>query len=101
MLLISYPILFVLKKDGILKLYINYRQLNNIIIKNRYILSLILELMDKLKGKKYYIKLNPHKTYNLICIKEGEKWKIIFKIKYKYYEYIIILFKLTNTLVII
>ena len=44
---VEYPILFVLKKDGILYLYINYQQLNNITIKNRYVLLLMLELMNK------------------------------------------------------
>jgi hypothetical protein len=39
-----YPILFVLKKDGKLKIYVNYRKLNDITIKNRYILLLIYEI---------------------------------------------------------
>jgi hypothetical protein len=39
-----YPVLFVLKKDGKLKIYVNYRKLNDITIKNRYILLLIYEI---------------------------------------------------------
>jgi hypothetical protein len=39
-----YPILFVLKKDGKLRIYVNYRKFNDIIIKNRYTLSLIYEI---------------------------------------------------------
>jgi hypothetical protein len=43
-LLARYLILFVLKKDGKLRIYVNYRKLNNITIKNRYILLLIYEI---------------------------------------------------------
>jgi hypothetical protein len=39
-----YPVLFVPKKDGKLRIYVNYRKLNNIIIKNRYTLPLIHEI---------------------------------------------------------
>ena len=48
-LLIGTPILFILKKDGKLRLYVNYKQLNNIIRKNRYPLPLIEELKDRIK----------------------------------------------------
>ena len=68
-----YPILFILKKDGILKLYMDYHQLNNIIIKNKYTLPLISEFMDKFRGKKYYIKLDFRGVYNLICMKEDKE----------------------------
>ena len=58
----------------------DYHQLNNIIIKNKYALPLILELMDWFKGKKCYIKLDLYRAYNLIYMKEGEEWKIAFRI---------------------
>ena len=51
----------------------DYQQLNNITIKNRYTLPLMLELTDRLKGKKYYIKLDLHGAYNLIYMKDGEE----------------------------
>jgi hypothetical protein len=43
-LLVKYPILFVLKKDGKLRIYVDYKKLNDITIKNRYILLLIYEI---------------------------------------------------------
>ena len=70
--------------------------MNNITIKNRYTLSLISELTDRFKKKSYYIKLDLCGIYNLIYMKEGEKWKMIFQIKYRHYKYTIILFGLTN-----
>ena len=48
----GYPIIFISKKDGTLHLYINYRQLNNITIKNKYILLFISKFMDRLIRKK-------------------------------------------------
>ena len=44
MLLAGYPILFILKKNNRFRLYIDYRKLNDIIIKNKYLLSNIAEL---------------------------------------------------------
>jgi hypothetical protein len=47
-----YLILFILKPDGKLRLYIDYRRLNEITVKNRYTLSLIHEMQNRIKGVK-------------------------------------------------
>ena len=57
------PILFVLKKDGGLCLCVDYRGLNRIIIKNRYLLPLILEILDCLSRAKYFSKVNVKDVY--------------------------------------
>ena len=44
----GYLIFFIKKKDDTFRLYVDYRQLNNIIIKNRYILPKIDELFDRI-----------------------------------------------------
>jgi len=90
--------LFVLKKDKIKRLYIDYRKINEITIKDRYLLSLADKLRDKLQGAKIFTKLDLRGAYNLVRIKKGKKWKITFKIRYKYYEYLVIPFGLTNAL---
>ena len=69
----GYPILFIPKKDGILRLYIDYRKLNDITIKNRYPLPSISELQDRLSRAKYFTKLDLRGAYNLIRIKAGEE----------------------------
>jgi len=51
-------VLFILKKDGSLRLYVDYRRLNKVTIKNRYLLSLISETLDRLVGSKYFTKLD-------------------------------------------
>ena len=56
----------MLKKDGTLRLYINYRELNNITVKNIYLLLLILNLQDRLQEVKWFTKLNISKAYNQI-----------------------------------
>jgi hypothetical protein len=61
------------KKDGSLKLYVDYRLLNNITVKNSYPLLLILELQDRLQGAQWFTKLNIIKTYIRIKIKEDKE----------------------------
>jgi hypothetical protein len=90
------PILFVPKKDGSLRLCVDYRQLNSITIKDRYALPLINELHDRLRGAKYFTSLDMRGAYNLIRIKEGEEWKTAFRTRYGLYEYRVMPFGLTN-----
>lgn len=92
----GFPILFVPKKNGKLRMCVDYRQLNNITIKNRYPLPLITELQDKLHGAKYFTTLDLKGAYNLIRIKEGEEWKTAFRTRQGLYEYLVMPFGLTN-----
>ena len=92
----GYPILFVPKKDGTLRLCVDYRKLNSITIKNRYPLPNISELQDRLQGAKYFTKLDLRGAYNLIRMKAGEEWKTAFRTRYGHYEYTVMPFGLTN-----
>jgi hypothetical protein len=67
------PVLFVPKKDSKKRLYINYRKLNAITVKDRYALPLADELRDRLYRAKVFTKLDLREAYNLIRIKEGEE----------------------------
>ena len=67
------PILFSKKKDGDLRLCVDYRGLNRITTKNRYPLPLISEALDCLVGAKSYTKL-VWDTYHMIRIAEGDEW---------------------------
>ena len=89
-------ILFVLKKDKRLQLYIDYRELNQMIIKNRHLLSLISETLNRLSEVKYFIKLNLKDVYHWIHIKKDDEWKTAFHTHYSHFKYIIILFELVN-----
>ena len=70
---------FVNKKDGKLRPCQDYRYLNDWMIKNAYLLPLISELMDKLKGAKYFSKMDVQWGYNNIQIRKGDEWKAAFK----------------------
>ena len=58
------PVMFVLKSDGSLQLVIDYRCLNDIIIKNCYPLPLISDMLNRLQGAKKFTKLNCKDAYN-------------------------------------
>ena len=72
-IIVEFPILFIPKKDRKLRLYVNYRKLNVIIIKDKYLLSNIREFQNHLTEAKWFIKLDLHKTYNLVRIKKDDK----------------------------
>jgi hypothetical protein len=93
-------ILFILKKDGNFRLYINYRSFNKIIIKNRYPFSLIREILNRFNGAVIYTKFDLKKIYYRIRIKKGDEWKTIFRIRYDHFEYKIIFFNFVNISVI-
>lgn len=90
------PILFVPKKDGGLRLCVDYRGLNKVTIKNRHPLPLIGETLDRLNGAKVFTKLDLKDAYHRIRIKEGDEWKTAFRTRYGHFEYMVMPFGLTN-----
>jgi hypothetical protein len=94
---IASPFFFVKKKDGSLRPVQDYRRLNKITIRNRYPLPLFSELMDKLKGAKYFTKLDVRWGYENIRIKEGDEWKAVFITNHGLFEPTIMFFGLTNS----
>ena len=90
------PIFFILKVEGIMRLYIDYRRLNKIIIKNWYPLLLINKLFNRLSYAKIFIKLDLYNMYYRFYIKKGDEWKTVFKICYSYFKYLVIPFSLAN-----
>ena len=78
-LLIRHGVLFVPKKDGTLRACIDYRKLNAITRKNRYLLLRIDELQDRLVGVKWFTAIDIRDAYYRIRIKKGEEWKTVFR----------------------
>src|SRR5450755_579503 len=66
-------VLFVFKKDSKLQLVVNYYKLNNVTIKDKYSILLLVKLNNRLSKAKFFTKLNQKGGYNYICIKEGKK----------------------------
>ncbi len=92
----EYSILFVLKSNESLRLCVDYRALNNIMIKNSYSLSLIAELQNRLQSAQWFMKFDILETFNRIWIKEEDEWKTVFCTRLKHYEYLIMSFDLIN-----
>ena len=72
-------ILFIKKKDGSLRLCVDYWGLNAVTIKDKYPIPLISEILDHLGQAKIFTKLDLQGAYNLIHIKEGDEWKTAFQ----------------------
>jgi len=93
------PFFFVSKKDlKKLRPCQDYRRLNEGTIKNAYPLPWVDELLDKLKGAKYFTKLNLQWEYNNVRIKEGDEWKVAFKMNKGLFEPLVMFFGLCNSL---
>ena len=71
--------LFVKKKDGTLWLCIDYRQLNKLIVKNKYPLPIINDLFDQLKGASIFSKIDLRYGYHQLKIKDADVHKTAFR----------------------
>ena len=98
--LIEVSILFVKKFDKSLRLCVDYRELNKIIVKNKYSLSILLKTLDRFASAWHFIKIDIRNTYHRIRIRKNDEWKIAFRTRYEQFEYQIISFDLVNTLAI-
>ncbi|KAJ1586167.1 hypothetical protein NDA11_003862 [Ustilago hordei] len=90
------PVLFVPKKDGGLRLCVDYHGLNEITLKNWVLLPLIKEQLFLLQKAKVYMKLDLRAAYNLIRIAKGDEWKTAFGTQLGLYEYLVMPFGLAN-----
>jgi len=80
-------ILFATKKDGGLRLVVEYQTLNIHTVKNRYPLPLILKMLDRVHRDMIFTRLNLRNAYHLICIKEGNEYKTTFRTRYSQFKY--------------
>ncbi|GBG60252.1 hypothetical protein CBR_g3496 [Chara braunii] len=90
------PILFVPKKWGTLKMCIDCRGLNAITVKNAEPLPRIDDLLDRVKGCKYYTKIDLKSNYHQIAIRPEDQHKTAFQTRYGLYEFVVMPFGLCN-----
>ncbi|GKE02221.1 putative reverse transcriptase domain-containing protein [Tanacetum coccineum] len=90
------PVLFVKKKDGSFRMYIYYRELNKLTVKNRYPLPRIDDLFDQLQGSSFYSKIDLRSGYHQLRVRKDDIPKTAFRMRYGHYEFQVIPFGLTN-----
>ena len=92
------PVLFANKKGKTLRLCIDYRQLNRVMIQNRYLLPRIDDLFDQLRGARVYFKIDFHTGYHQLKVRETDIPKTAFRTRYGNFEFTVMPFGLTNAL---
>ena len=93
------PILPVKKKYGTLRLFIDYRKLNRVTVKNKYPLLRIDDLFYQLKRTRYFSKINLQTGYHQLRVREEDVPKTSFRKRYRHFEFLVMPFGLTNALV--
>jgi hypothetical protein len=91
------PIVLVQKKDGTWRLCIDYRSLNKIIVRIRYLIPRIDDLLDQLKGEKLLSNIDLKFGYHQVPIETTDVWKTTFKSKEGLFEWLVMPFGLTNS----
>ncbi len=95
-LLAEAPVFFVKKKDGALRLVVDFRALNSITRPDSYPIPLTSELLDRLKAAKVFTTLDMCWGYYNVCIREGDEWKTSFRTRYGQFEFLVMQFGLRN-----
>ena len=88
--------MLVQKKDGTWRLCIDYQALNKIIVWNRYPIPWIDDLLDQLKGAKYFSKIDLKSGYHQVAIEPSDVWNTAFKSKEGLFEWLVMPLGLTN-----
>ncbi|GKF00569.1 putative reverse transcriptase domain-containing protein [Tanacetum coccineum] len=90
------PVLFVKKKNGSFRMFIDYRELNKLTVKNRYPLPRINDLFDQLQGSSTYSKIDLRSGYHQLRVRDEDIPKTAFRMRYGHYEFHVMPFGLTN-----
>jgi hypothetical protein len=90
------PVLFGKKTNGSMRMFINYRELNKLKVKNKYPLPRIDDLFDQLQGASWFSKIDLRSGYHQLKVKEEDISKTTFRTHYGHYKFLVMSFGLTN-----
>jgi hypothetical protein len=92
------PVIYVLKKDGTQRLCMDYRALNEVTVRNKYLLPRIDDLFDQLRGACVFSKIDLRSGYHQLKVRECDIPKAAFVLRYGLYKFTVMSFGLTNAL---
>jgi hypothetical protein len=90
------PVIFVDKRDGTIRLCVDYRKLNDVTIKNKYLLPKIKDLFDQMNRARVFSKIDFRTGYHQLKVRESDIPKTSFTTRYGLYKYTVMSFGLTN-----
>jgi hypothetical protein len=90
------PVLFIQKKDGSQGMSVDYRSLNDVIMKNKYLLPLVEDLFDQRRGARIFSKIFLRSGYHQVKIRLSDIPKTAFSTRYGLYEFTVMSFGLTS-----